>query len=176
LAQPDCVDHTVRKYQPDEMNQPVTETYINSWILKPTELVANDWSIGITSGSQTTFVKVKYRSTGQIFVQARTSHATPSSHRYTWTDPQESPVTLDKSDESTDGKPVAKPMAIINNNQCQQQEESGSETTVEEITAWTVPSETPSKKFKKHRDDKDPDSSAGLGPVDSSAAHTSSPR
>jgi hypothetical protein len=37
----------------------------------------NDRNIGIASGSQTTFVKVKYRSTGQIIVQARTAHATP---------------------------------------------------------------------------------------------------
>jgi hypothetical protein len=103
LAQPDCVDRTVRQYQPDETNLPVTETYINSWILKPTELVANDSNISITSGSQTTFVKAKYLSTGQIIVQAQTSHATPSSHRYTWTDPQESPVTLDESNKPTDG-------------------------------------------------------------------------
>jgi hypothetical protein len=70
LSKPDCVDCTVRQYQPNETSSAVTDTYVNSWILEPTELTANDWNISVTSGNQTTYVKVKYRSTGQIFVQA----------------------------------------------------------------------------------------------------------
>jgi hypothetical protein len=120
LAKPGCVDRTLRQYQPNEISSALTEKYINSWVFELMESTVNNWNIGITSGGQTTFVKVKYHSTGQIFVQARASHATPSSHQYTWTDLQESPVTLDESDESTDLQPVAKPAAIISNHQhCQ---------------------------------------------------------
>jgi hypothetical protein len=52
----------------------------------------------------------------------------------------------------------------------QQQEDSGSETKSKKLlpAAWTLPSETSSKKFKKDRDDEDPESGAGLGPVGSS--------
>jgi hypothetical protein len=45
---------------------------------------------------------------------------------------------------------------------------------VEEIEAWTLPSKTPSKKLKTHRDDEDMKSSAGRGPVGLSVARGSS--
>jgi hypothetical protein len=91
----------VRQYQSNETSSAVTDTYVTSWILEPTELTGNNWSVGITSGSQTTYVKVKYRSRGQIFVQARTSHApaaintlrrihrNPQLH---WTNPTNQPI------------------------------------------------------------------------------------
>jgi hypothetical protein len=44
-----------------------------------------------------------------------------------------------------------------------------SETTEKEIEAWSLPSETPSKKLKKHPDE-DPEAGAGLGPVGLSVA------
>jgi hypothetical protein len=37
LAQPDCVDRTVRQYQTNETKCAVTKTYINSWILRLTD-------------------------------------------------------------------------------------------------------------------------------------------
>jgi hypothetical protein len=123
-----------RQYQSDKTNRAVTKTYVNSWILQLTELIANNWNIGIPSSSQTTFDKVKYCSTGHIIVKAWTSHATPSRHQDTWSYPQESPVTSDKSDESTNGKPKAT-NSNPNTNQHQAEEDLGSETTVEEIEA-----------------------------------------
>jgi hypothetical protein len=74
------VDHTKQQYQPDNSIHADPESYTNCWIVKPTELLADKWNISFTSGNQTTIVKVKYHPTGQIFVQARTSHATPSNH------------------------------------------------------------------------------------------------
>jgi hypothetical protein len=118
----------------------------------------------IPTKDSSTIVKVRYRPSGQIFVQARTSHATPSKHRYIWTDPQESAFSSTESDESTDGKPKAIANNTTNPSRHQTQENLESETTEEELDAWTLPSETPSKKLKKHPDE-DPEAGAGLGPV-----------
>jgi hypothetical protein len=49
-----------------------------------------------------------------------------------------------------------------------------SETTGEEQEAWTLPSETPSKKLKKHPDE-DPEAGADLGLVDSAIARVTGP-
>jgi hypothetical protein len=55
------------------------------------------------------------------------------------------------------------------------QEDPESETTEKEIEAWTLPSETPSKKLKKHPDN-DPEAGAGFGPVGLSVASSTGPR
>jgi hypothetical protein len=73
---------------------------------------------------------------------------------------------------------TSQPAAFVHNRysrQHQKKEDSGSETMIDEIDAWTLPSETKSKKFKKHRYGDDPEPGAGFGPVGSSVAHTSSP-
>jgi hypothetical protein len=174
LEQPDCVDCTVRQYQPNTSIRSKPGVYTNSWVLQPTELVVDDWNLAVTSGTQTTIVKVTYRPSGQIFVQARTSHATSSKQRYIWTDLQESAFSSTESDESTDGKPKAIANITTNLSRHQTQENLESETTEEELEAWTLPSETPSKKLKKHPDE-DPEAGAGLGPVGAAGARNTGP-
>jgi hypothetical protein len=52
--------------------------------------------------------------------------------------------------------------------------ESGSETTEEEIVAWSVKSDHPGQKLKKHHDDKE-DPGAGFGGTNSSVDTSSGP-
>jgi hypothetical protein len=61
LEQPDCIDCTVRRYQPNKSISSKPGAYTNSWVIPPTELVSDDWNITVTSGDQTTIIKVKYR-------------------------------------------------------------------------------------------------------------------
>jgi hypothetical protein len=70
LDQSECIDRSVRRYQPNKSIRSEPGAYTNSWVIPPTELVADDWDFAVTSGEQTTIVKVKYRPSGQIFVQA----------------------------------------------------------------------------------------------------------
>jgi hypothetical protein len=172
--QPDYVDRTVRQYQPNTSIRSEPGVYTYSWVLQPTELVVDNWKFAVSSCTQTTKVKVKYCPSRQIFVQARTSHATPSKHCYTWTDPQEFAFSSTESDESTDGKPKAIANNTTNPSGHQTQENLESETTEEELEAWTLPSEITSKKLKKHPD-KDPEAGAGLGPVGAAGARNTGP-
>jgi hypothetical protein len=166
LAQRDYTDTTRWQYTPDSSIRLEPSVYINSWIVPPTELVADIFSLGISSGKQNTHVKVHCQPSGRVVVQVCTTHATPSSHRYTWSDPCELP----SSDEETDGKPKAN----VNNKstsrrQPESSEESCSESTEDEIVAWTVQSEHPTKKLKKHWDE-DEDPGAGYCGTSSSLA------
>jgi hypothetical protein len=67
LEQPDCVDCTLRHYQPNTSIRSEPGAYTNSWILQPTKLLADDWNFAVTSGTQTTIAKVKYCPSRQIW-------------------------------------------------------------------------------------------------------------